>query len=209
MNETLAIFLQAYNFRKIKFFEDLASGEMSLDQFLLTQEQFYHAVTGFSVPLALVIAGIPEHENRVKILKNMGETQGTTFTELLKRLSGKASITIPLAQEEVLLFNSTLDTICRNQHYLKGVAALGMIERMFADISGFMGNTIVERGWLPKERIIHYNVNPKLDTAHAEDFFSILRSHYENHREIIDEGLMLGAITLLKLFEQLGEKVKN
>ncbi len=218
MNETLAIFLQAYNFRKNKFFEDLASGEMNLEEFIRTQEQFYYAVTGFSVPLALVTAGIPEYENRVKILKNlleehgegdMGETHGATFTELLKRLSGKSAITIPPAKEDVLLFNSTLDDICRNHHYLKGVAALGMIERMFADISAFIGATIIERGWLPKERIIHYTVHQKLDTIHAEDFFSILRPHYETNREIIDEGLMLGAITFLKLYQQLGEKVRT
>ena len=209
MNETLAIFLQAYNFRKNKFFEDLASGEMNLDQFIETQEQFYYAITGFSVPLALVTAEVPEYEDRMKILKHMGETPGATFTELLKRLSGKAVITISPAQDEVLLFNSTLNDICRNHHYLKGIAALGIIERMFADISAFIGVTIVERGWLPKERIIHYTVQQKLDTVHAEDIFSILRPQYENHRETIDEGLMLGAITFLKLFQQLGEKVKR
>jgi hypothetical protein len=218
MNETLAVLLQSYDFRKNAFFQDLASGEMNLEDFIRTQEQFYYAVTGFSRPLALVAAGIPDYEGRLKILKNLWEehgdgdlkeTHGATFTELLKRLSGKASITIPPEGAEVLLFNSTLDDICRNHHYLKGVAALGMIERMFADISGFIASTIVERGWLPRERVIHYSVHEKIDTFHAEDFFSILRPHYPTQREVIDEGLMLGALTFLQLYQQLQEKVRN
>jgi pyrroloquinoline-quinone synthase len=217
MNETLAVLLQSYDFRKNIFFQDLASGEMSFEDFIRTQEQFYYAVTGFARPLALVVANIPDYENRAKILKNlweehgegdMRETHGSTFTELLKRLSGNASISIPPAKAEVLLFNSTLDDLCRNHHYLKGVAALGMIERMFSDISAFIGSSIVERGWLPKERVIHYSLHQKLDTIHAEDFFSILRPHYNENRDIIDEGLMLGALTFLQLYRDLREKVR-
>jgi pyrroloquinoline-quinone synthase len=215
MNKTLGIFLQTYDFRKNAFFRDLASREMSLDEFIRTQEQFYYAVTNFASPLALVAAGIPEYEHRAKILRNlweehgegdMNETHGATFTELLKRLSGKSSVTIPPPEAGVLLFNSSLDKICRHEHYLKGVAAVGMIERMFVDISAFIGESIVERGWLPRERIVHYSVHQKLDTIHAEDFFSILRPHYEEHREIIDEGFMLGAVSFLQLYQNLRAK---
>ncbi|MFL5785537.1 MAG: TenA family transcriptional regulator [Bacteriovoracaceae bacterium] len=218
MNDMIAIFLKTYDFRKNPFFVDLSNGEMSFDEFIRTQEQFYYAVTNFASPLALVAANLPDYKNRLKILKNLWEehgegnlddTHGATFTELVRRLTGNTNVNFPNAEAPVLLFNSTLDGICRHHHYMKGIAALGMIERMFADISHFIGTAIVERGWLPNERLIHYTVHQKLDTQHAEDFFSIVRPHYDTHRDSIDEGLMLGALTFLQLYQQLREKSRK
>lgn len=212
MKEAVRQILADHDFRANSFFLDLESGEMSFEEFLRTQEQFYHAVVHFASPLALVAAALPDYESRVKIIRNLWEehgegnmslTHGATFTELLRRLTGKSVVTIPAAGSEVLRFNTTLDSVCKNESYFKSVAAIGMIEYMFADISSFIGSAIINRGWLPQERIIHYALHEELDCVHAEDFFSILRPHYETNKAQIDEGLRLGATTFLELYSGL------
>lgn len=217
---TIASILEENDFRKNSFFRELMNGEMSKDQFIRTQHQFYYAVTNFSSALALVAAAIPTYEERMKIIRNLWEehgdgkpehTHGSTFTEFMKRITGNRNIQIAEATEEVILFNTTLNGTCKQEHYLKSVALMGMIERMFADISAFIGDKTIERGWMKKEEMIHYSLHQELDCIHAEDFFSILRKHYDNveNQKIIDEGLKLGALTFLTFYQNLREKVRQ
>lgn len=211
---TVNSILEDHDFQKNDFFIELMNGEMTKEQFIKTQHQFYYAVTNFSSALALVAAAIPTYEERMKIIRNLWEehgdgkpehTHGSTFMEFMKRLTGNRNIVIAEATEAVILFNTTLNGTCKQEHYLKSVALMGMIERMFADISAFIGDKTVDRGWMKKEEMIHYSLHKELDCIHAEDFFSILRKYYDHdgNAKIIDEGLKLGALTFLTFYQNL------
>lgn len=212
MNDQIAAILAESDFRKNAFFTDLASGEMSFDQFYETQEQFYHAVVHFTKPLSLIAAALPDYESRVKIVKNLWEehgegnmsaTHGATFTKLLSRLSGNADVKIPAAKSAARNFNSALDRICQEEDFLRSVAVVGMVERMFADISSAIGSAIVNRGWLPMDKVVHYTLHQELDYIHAEDFFSIIRPFYAENRAVIDGSLRDGNRIFLDLYTGL------
>lgn len=200
----------------------LANGELSKDDFLATQGQFYFAVVFFSRPMAAVAAKIPDAKRRTEVLRNVWEehgegttrdTHGTTFLEFLERVGGvtPAQVEAQVLWPEVRQFNTTLTGACVMDEYLVGVGVMGMIERMFADISAFIGNAVVERGWLERERMIHYSLHAELDVRHAADFFDVVRPEWNANagegsradRYAIEQGLRLGAHAFMALYEGL------
>jgi pyrroloquinoline-quinone synthase len=87
-----------------------------------------------------------------------------------------------------------------------GLAALGMIEQLFAGISAELGRGIIARGWLSGHSIIHYATHEELDEEHAEGFFGLLREPYARdprQRYAIEQGLELGATCLLGMYDGL------
>ena len=90
--------------------------------------------------------------------------------------------------------------------YLIGVGVLGMIERMFADISAFLGNAVVDRGWLSSDKLVHYTLHAELDIRHSDDFFNVLRPTWDRDNEdryYIEQGLRLGAHCFDQLYRGL------
>jgi pyrroloquinoline-quinone synthase len=219
-NLNISDILEKNSFQDNSFFIALENGEMSREQFIMTQYQFYYAVTNFTKVLSLVASTIPTYEERVNIIKNIWEehgegnlakTHGSTLSLLITRLSKDQPFKIRSAEQAVIEFNRTLEESCQSNDYLSGISTIGMIERMFADMSRFIGMQIVKHGWLQSNEMVHYNLHQDLDHVHAEDFFSILRPHYhrEDKKRIIDEGLSLGARTFLRLYEKLWQKVQQ
>lgn len=209
--------LDQNNFVDNIFFQGLKNGELSFEQFVVTQNQFYYAVVHFTRPLALVAGSIPDYESRINILKNIWEehgegdinkTHGKTFIEFLKRLTGKEFGQVP-AIKAVKQFNETLDETCKSAPYLMSVAMIGMIERMFSEISHFIGAAVIERSWMEPSQMIHYSVHQELDVIHAQDFFDILKPFEDREEEIIREGLALGATTFLMLYHDLLKEAKT
>lgn len=192
---------------KNPYFTSLADGKFEKSDFVETQIQFYFAVLFFSRPMAALAAKIPSPELRIEVLRNVweehGEGQlsqghGNTFTEFLKRLNGVTTEQVNLSGlwPEVRIFNTTLAGTTVLDDFIVGVAALGIIERMFSDISAWIGQGIVRRGWLTQENMIHYKLHQKLDIKHSDDFFNILKEpfkHSEVNRYHIEQGLRLGA----------------
>ncbi|MDP6931831.1 MAG: iron-containing redox enzyme family protein [Myxococcota bacterium] len=196
----------------------LRDGSFEREDFLETQVQFYFAVVFFSRPMAAVAAKIPSARLRVEILRNVweehgegdqGDTHGSTFLTLLHRLGGISSEQVDerALWPEVRQFNTTLTGACVMDEYLVGVGVMGIIERMFADISAWLGQGIVERGWLTADQVVHYNLHQQLDVKHADDFFAVLRPAWESggnaERYMVEQGLRLGAHSFSALFEQL------
>jgi pyrroloquinoline-quinone synthase len=206
--------MMKYPYHHNPYFTDLGSGEMSKSRFINTQYQFYHAVTHFTRLLALISASIPTYEERVNIIKNLWEehgegnmdmTHGSTFTTFMKRLTKEPSVSFPSAGPAVSKFNQSLEEICLKENYLVGTAALGMIERMFADISLFIGQMTVKHKWLSNIEMIHYNLHQDLDHIHAADFFNILQPHLPEKEKsaLIRQGLEKGAVIFLNLYTDL------
>ena len=89
---------------------------------------------------------------------------------------------------------------------MTGVGVMGIIERMFAEISAWIGNEIVNRGWMTRSSLIHYTLDEELDIKHSQDFFDVLEYSWEESLEdqyAIEQGLRLGAYIFNRLYEDL------
>ena len=199
------------------YFEALRSGTFDRADFLETQIQFYFAVIFFSRPMAAVAAKIPDADRRVEILRNVWEEHGegeergrhgATFLKFLQRLGDVTLDDVRLRPlwPEVRMFNTTLVGACAMDEYLVGVCTLGMIERMFSDISAWIGQGVVRQGWIRSEDLVHYDLHEQLDVRHADDFFKVAAPEWEaseTSRYAIDQGLRLGAHAFMTLYEGL------
>lgn len=209
--------LEDSNFRANPFFIALREGNFSKDDFIETQIQFFFAVVFFNRPMAALAAKIPTAQLRLEVLRNVWEEHGEgnsqnmhseTFMEFLKRLGNILPVDIECRAlwPEIRAFNTTLTGCCALDEYLTGVGVMGIIERMFAEISSWIGNQIVNRGWIAQSSLIHYTLHEELDIKHSQDFFDVLEYSWEKSPEdqyAIEQGLRLGAYIFNRLYEDL------
>jgi pyrroloquinoline-quinone synthase len=203
MDNLIQSVLDDTNYAANPYFVSLKNGSLSKEDFIETQAQFYWAVAFFNRPMAALAAKIPSAELRLEILRNVWEehgegdpsqVHGKTFIEFLKRIGGPslAELNQRALWPEIRAFNSILIGACVLDEYLIGAGALGMIERMFCDISSWIGRAVVARGWIAAD--------------HSQDFFNVLRPSWENEREnryYIEQGMRLGAEAFNNLYERL------
>jgi pyrroloquinoline-quinone synthase len=199
------------------FFLALRDGTFAKDDFIETQVQFFWAVVFFSRPMAALAAKIPTPELRLEIVRNVWEEHGEgdfkrihggTFLELMSRLGGLSleDINSRALWPELRTFNTMLSGVCVLDEYLVGVGLMGMIERMFSEISAWIGQSIVDRGWLSRDQMIHYCLHEKLDIKHSQDFFDVLENAWDRspeNRYAIEQGLRLGTFIFNRLYEDL------
>jgi pyrroloquinoline-quinone synthase len=194
----------------------LREGLLSREDFIETQVQFLFAVVFFSRPMAVLAGRLPRPEMRLSLLENvqdehgsgnLGMTHERTFLTLLSRLGiGPEDIERRALWPEVRLFNTGLAGLCTLDDTLTGLAALGIIEDLFSGISASIGRSIVSRGWLRAEEVVHYPTHEELDVEHAEGFYRIIRPLYATHPRHtyqIEQGLELGAYAFMRLYEDL------
>jgi len=217
LNQTIENVLKQTPYRVNPYFTNLKSKTFPREDFLETQIQFYFAVVFFSRPMAALAAKIPDARLRVEVVRNVWEEHGEgdearvhghTFLALLSRLGGVGlpEIDKRALWPEVRIFNTTLAGACVLDEHLIGVAMMGMIERMFCEISSWLGQGIIENGWVSREKMIHYNLHEDLDIKHSQDFFNILEPAWtrsEGDRYAITQGLWTGASLFNGLYEGL------
>jgi len=202
----------------------LADGALSKDDFIETQLQFHGAVVFFSRPMAALAGKISEVRLRTEIVRNVWEEHGEgdaarahghTFETFLSRLMGcsvddaRAALAARPMWPEVRAFNTVLVGACVVDDALVGAGTMGIIERMFSDISSQIGRAVVARGWLTAEQMIHYNLHEALDVKHAADFFDVLVHSFDDGelaRHRIEQGLRMGAAAFDQLYAQLWRK---
>ncbi|MEY3903517.1 MAG: hypothetical protein RL189_2823 [Pseudomonadota bacterium] len=211
------------NYAENPYFVNLSNGQFEKSDFVETQIQFYFAVVFFSRPMAALAAKIPTPEQRIEVIRNVWEEHGegrlshghgSTFLEFLSRL---ANVTPEHVEKrglwpEIRIFNTTLSGACVLDNYLIGVSALGIIERMFSDISAWIGQGVVKRGWLTDSRMIHYKLHSHLDVKHAQEFFDVLSEPYlksGQNRYQIEQGLRLGATVFNGMYAGLWNNRKR
>lgn len=217
MEKEIDLILSESAYRNNPYFIHLQDGTFNREDFIETQIQFFFAVVFFSRPMAALAAKIPTQELRMEIVRNVWEehgegdplkTHGATFLTLLERLNQikPSDVEKRVLWPEVRIFNTTLSGACVLDEYLIGVGMMGMIERMFCEISSWIGRAIVERRWLEREQMIHYNLHEKVDIRHSDDFFAILKPVWDSNiasRYQISQGLRLGATVFNSLYEGL------
>jgi hypothetical protein len=205
-----------HSLRDQAYFRALLDGSMSREDFVETQIQFLFAVVFFSRPMAVLAARLPRPEMRVPLLGNIDDEHGSgdlrlcherTFLELLSRFEVTPDeIDRRALWPEVRAFNTTLSGLALLDDPPTALAALGIIEDLFSEISAIIGSSIVARGWLPEERVVHYAVHQTLDVAHSEGFYRTLEPLYAEHPRRayqIEQGLELGAYVFLRMYEDL------
>jgi pyrroloquinoline-quinone synthase len=198
-----------------RYFRLLQSGEMSLESFRRSQQQFYFAVDYFSRPMSALIMRMPSGEERLGILENIVEEHGnfhldmfheSTFRQFLHAIGGIGER--PDAESmgpAVHAFNATIMSACLSDDVRTGIACLGIIEYAFADISSLIGGAVVLRGWLGEDELVHYKLHKEIDKQHAADFFELLQSDWQTNRGRlqISRGLRLGAYAFDCLYRDL------
>lgn len=197
------------------YFTALADGSMSLATFRRTQEQFFFAVTFFSRPMAALVGRIPHPKHRLDILHNLVEEHGefdedafhhTTFQHFLRSIGARADekALLPL-WPAVRAFNAVLTASCVLDELEVGVGCMGVIELAFAGLSAAIGKAVVERGWVPADKLVHYKLHAEIDERHAEEFFAVVERSWGDaaRRYFIEQGLELGAYAFDRLYRDL------
>ena len=216
MKTTIARLKQDLAVRELPYLQELHAGTLAREDFVETQIQFLFAVVFFSRPMAALAGRVSRPEDRVAILDNIADEHGhgrlrfsheATFLQLLGRLGVTAAdIERRALWPEVRAFNTALAGLCLLDDVPTALAALGMIEDLFAVISARIGSGIVARGWLAPGEVVHYATHEKLDEEHAAGFYRPLEAVFSQHpraRYQIEQGLHLGAHLLVNLYAQL------
>ena len=197
------------------YLEALRGGSMSLECFRRTQEQFFFAVTFFPRPMAALVGRISDPRLRLDILHNLVEEHGefreqsfhhNTFQEFLRTIGSQPENLDELALWPALrAFNSVLIASCVLDELEVGVACMGIIEHAFAGISSTIGNAVVQQGWVPPDRLVHYKLHAEIDERHAEEFFAVIEPMWndERRRYFIGQGLELGAYIFDQLYRDI------
>jgi pyrroloquinoline quinone (PQQ) biosynthesis protein C len=211
--------------RQNPFFVALEDGDLDHAAFVATQVQFFHAVVAFHRPMASVAARIDDDGHRARIFRNVHEelgegdpakAHGATFTTFLARLTStserevRARLAAP-AGPAVRAFNAVVQGACVVEDVVVGAATMGIIERMFSEISSWIGRACVARGFLAASDMIHYDLHERLDVRHAEDFFRILADAWADPagRRHVEDGLRLGAFAFDRLYRDLLEATRR
>ena len=217
LNELIEQILKNTNYAENPYFVNLREKTFEKEDFCETQIQFFYAVIFFSRPMAALAAKIPTPELRLEVLRNVWEEHGEgslarghgkTFLEFLKRLANITEDDVYLRGlwADVRIFNTTLSGVSVLDDFIISVGVLGIIERMFSDISARIGNGVIENGWLSEDEMIHYKLHQELDIKHSEDFFKILDAPFQKsaeNRYLIEQGLRLGATLFNNLYAGL------
>ena len=197
------------------YLDSLVDGSMTLECFRRTQEQFFFAVTFFPRPMAALVGRIPDPRHRLDILHNLVEEHGefeeqafhhTTFQQFLRTIGSQPEKLDELAAWPALrAFNSVLTTSCVVDELEVGVSCMGIIEYAFAGISSVIGKAVVQRDWVSEEQLVHYKLHAEIDERHAEEFFAVIESTWddEHRRYFIEQGLQLGAYIFDRLYRDL------
>ena len=197
------------------YFAALAEGRLSLEAFRASQEQFFFAVAFFSRPMAGLVARSPDYASRIDILHNVVEEHGdfqmssshaATFQVFLQSLGADpARLKTLRPAPAVHAFNSVLYSACLLEELELGIACMGIIEYAFAELSARIGNGVVERGWVAREKLVHYTLHAELDQRHAEEFFLLVEGKWGDAArcEQIERGLALGAHVFDRLYRAL------
>lgn len=197
------------------YFLALENGSLSREQFLLSQEQFYFAVSFFSRPMAALVARLPSIQARMSILANLVDEHGgfceskcheRTFRAFIASIGGSdVNLIAEKMGPEVMAFNSTLTSVCAYEDITIALGCLGIIEYSFAPISGQIGQGVVKRGWVTQENLVHYSLHSQLDPKHAEDFFVQLEELWSDPQtaSAVTRGLELGAYVFDRMYRDL------
>lgn len=216
MRATITALKERLDVESWPYLAALADGRFDRGDFVETQKQFLYAVVFFSRPMAVLAARMPRPEQRLSILGNVSDEHGNgelrlsheaTFLTLLARLGVHTDEVEATAMwPEVRAFNTALTGLTMTDDVPTGIAALGMIEDLFAGISTRIGRGLLAQGWLQADELVHYKTHEELDVQHSDDFYRIVEPRWDDGpraRYQVTQGLELGGALLRQLYDGL------
>ncbi len=203
------------------YFRFIEDEPAALAGFRRSQIQFLFAVRSFPRSLAYLAARIEDSAARLALVRNLWEEHGEgdpsgfhvlTFDAFLRRLGvDGAQIDAATPGPEVTAFNVALHGLAVAENLPVAASALGMIEFMFSSISARLAEVALARGWVERDRMIHYDLHSKLDVEHASELFEVVRSSWrtEEGRAEIARGIDLGGYLFDRLYEDLAREARR
>jgi len=205
------------------YFRAFADGSMPKADFVKSQVQFFYAVGFFSRNLATLAARLPTSTGRAVLVHNLSEEHGLdegnpaegfrpqlahdrTFARFLETL-GVDDAGASDAEPPVRAFNLALMGACASESPGFALAALGMIEYAFADISALIGHRVVELGWVKSDELVHYSLHAEIDKRHAAELFEAAEATGETGTSLVG-GLAFGRYIFDRLYMDLNHSVK-
>jgi pyrroloquinoline-quinone synthase len=203
-----------------QYFSTLEDGNMPKADFVSSQVQFFHAVGFFSRNLAALIARIPSSAGRAVLVHNLSEEHGLdedhpaagfradlahdrTFARFLGTLGISADeLRASPPASPVRAFNLALLGSCSSESPGFALAALGMIEYAFADISALIGRRVVDLGWVKSDELVHYSLHAEIDKRHAAELFEAAENTDEP-TVCIQGGLSFGRYIFDRLYKDI------
>lgn len=197
--------------------------EMSREVFTRTQRQFFFAVRYFSRPMAALTARMPDSISRRGLVHNLAEEHGADEAHparLDPELAHDRTFlhflgTLGVSKEEMWqiregpaarAFNNTLMGVCHMEPVPLAFGCMGIIEHAFAGISARIGATVVRRGWIREEELVHYKLHAEIDERHAADFFEVMSTDWKAgaaRRVEIEDGVHLGLHVFRRFYDDL------
>ena len=203
--------LEGSKFMENPYFVSLSEERLSREQFLASQLQFFHAVRHFSRPMMSLLSRMSNPMARLALLHNVVEEHGefepgdfheTTFRKFLSSLGHPGAHFVPPGPE-VDAFNLALTGVCTSESVTTALCCLGVIEYAFADVSALIGQSVVQRGWVSQENLVHYSLHAEIDLRHAAELFEIAEKYLECQVEEVERGLRLGRYIFARLYSDL------
>ncbi len=197
------------------YFSSLKDGVFPKESFVRTQLDFYHAVIHFSRPMLALTSRLNSYPQRWIILKNildehgygqLGQTHGSSFLSFMKSLLEVEEIFhVSKPHPCVEVFNLCLNGVCTMEDWRMATAVLGIIEDRFAEISAWIGTSIVSNGWMKADELQHYSLHSDLDVQHSDEFYTMLIDEWNDpaSRVQIERGLSVGNHAFLDLYRSL------
>ncbi len=103
-------------------------------------------------------------------------------------------------------FNNALMGVCMMEPVTAAFGCMGIIEHAFAGISTLIGATVVRRGWIRSEELVHYKLHAEIDERHAADFFEVVSADWHAdaaRRAEIEDGVRLGLHVFRRFYDDL------
>jgi pyrroloquinoline-quinone synthase len=213
LDGAVARLLGDYDVAVHPYFRWIADAATDLASFRQTQVAFRFAVEGFGQALAAVVARIPRLELRVQIAENVAEEHGCfgrhshkeTFAEYLAALGATEAELAVGCPVEVRAFAQSVTNFCMVNSFEAGAAHVGIIERIYVDISARLVDTVRRRAWADMTQQSHYAVHEELDVEHARELLAVAEPGWAEPRQRaqIALGLLLGAHYFWRLYDDL------
>ena len=203
--------LESSRFMENPYFVALKDESLSCEKFLSSQLQFFHAVRYFSRPMLALLSRMTDPMARLALLHNVVEEHGefeprefheTTFRKFLASL-GHSEGNDVAPGPEVDAFNHALSGVCSSERLATAICCLGIIEFSFAEVSALIGQTVVSRGWVEQESLVHYSLHAEIDLRHAAELFEIAEKYLDYRTDDIERGLKLGRYIFARLYHDL------
>lgn len=196
------------------FFGPLRLNEVPIENFIRTQERFYHVVQFISRPMLALASNIESYSPRWKVLENIIDEHGAgdrsgyhgkTYLDFLESIGSDPSAVAgsdphPDAEE----FNRTLLSECKDRSWVRSAPMIGIMEDRFIEISSITIKFVEDTG-LAQGDIPHFKLHKEIDVGHANDLYSLVSDRWGSpkDRELIESGLRDGNRMLLDLFRSI------